>query len=353
MRTPTPYDPDPTYFGGRTKLVVERNKAGRDPGTGQQLYEYDVVEGFVIQSGTDTNCASGVTPWRTWITCEEVVNRCAAGVPHGYIFEVDAFADGPVEAVPVIPAGRFDHEAAAWRSGILYETEDRSTIRDSQGVLSDGSCFYRYVPDRNEGRSGNLAETTGPLQALKLEDEFRADMDRGRVVGQPYPVEWVTVDDPNPQDDTDQSPQAVRKQAQRKDAVFDREEGLWVGPGDSKVYFDCTSGGNQNLGQIWEHDPGRETVTLIFESEANSQLENPDSITVVPQNGDIFICGDSNGEQFVRGLTLDGEIYDFARTVSNNTEFCDATFDPDAQTLYLNQQGERGGFEGDLRAATP
>src|SRR3712207_7807680 len=41
---------------------------------------------------------------------------------------------------------------------------------------------------------------------------------------------------------------AVRKQAQREGAaVFDREEGLWVGPGDSKVYFDCTSGGNQNL----------------------------------------------------------------------------------------------------------
>lgn len=39
------------------------------------------------------------------------------------------------------------------------------------------------------GRPGNLAETTGPLQALKLEDEFRADMDRKRVVGQPYPVE--------------------------------------------------------------------------------------------------------------------------------------------------------------------
>ena len=346
VRTPVPYDPDPTYFGGCTKLVVERNKAGRDRETGQQLYEYTVVESFAIQSGTDTNCAGGVTPWGTWLTCEEVVNRSAAGVPHGYIFEIDAFADGPVEAVPIIPAGRFVHEAAAWRSGILYETEDRSTTRDSRGVLSDGSCFYRYSPGRNVGRSGNLAETTGPLEALKLKNEFRADMDRGRVVGQPYEVEWVLVDDPNPQDDTDQSPQAVRKQAQRKGAaVFDREEGLWVGPGDSKVYFDCTSGGNQNLGQIWEYDPGRETVTLIFEAETNSQLENPDNITVVPQTQDIFVCEDSNGEQFVRGLTLDGEIYDFARTISNNTEFCGAVFDPDAQTLYLNQQGERGGFE--------
>jgi uncharacterized protein len=136
-------------------------------------------------------------------------------------------------------------------------------------------------------------------------------------------------------------------------AVFDREEGLWVGPGDSKVYFDCTSGGNQNLGQIWEYDPGREAVTLVFESETNGQLENPDNITVVPQNGDIFICEEGNGEQFVRGLTLDGEIYDFAQTVSNNTEFCGATFDPDAQKLYLNQHGSAAASRRAPRAATP
>ena len=345
VRTPLPYDPDPVYNAGCTKLVVEREKLGRDRQTGQQLYEYNVVESFAIQSGTDTNCAGGVTPFGSWLTCEEVVNRSAvSGVPHGYIFEIDAFADGPVEAVPITQAGRFVHEAAAWRSGVLYLTEDQSTTRDSNGVLTGGACFYRYTPDQRVGRSGNLAETTGPLEALKLKNEFRADMDRGRVVGQPYEVEWVPIAEPNPQDDTNRSPLAVRNQAQAQGAaVFDREEGLWIGNG--KVYFDCTSGGNQDLGQIWEYDPGRETVTLIFEGTTSTELQNPDNIVVVPQTGDIFICEDGPDEQFVRGLTLDGEIYDFARTISNKTEFCGAVFDPDAQTLYLNQQGERGGFE--------
>jgi hypothetical protein len=51
-----------------------------------------------------------------------------------------------------------------------------------------GSCFYRYIPTPR----GNvaLADTTGPLQDLKLRDEFHANMDTGRAIGVPYRVEW-------------------------------------------------------------------------------------------------------------------------------------------------------------------
>ena len=57
---------------------------------------------------------------------------------------------------------------------------------------------------------------------------------------------------------------------------------------------------------------------------------------------DIFLQEDGNGEQFVRGVTRRGEIYDFARTTANETEFCGGCFDPDGNTLYMNQQGDRG-----------
>ena len=40
---------------------------------------------------------------------------------------------------------------------------------------------------------------------------------------------------------------------------------------------------------------------------------------------------------------LGGEIYNFAKTETNDSEFCGSCFDPDGQTLYVNQQGERGG----------
>ena len=333
------YDEDPRMRAGCTKLVVRREAEG----------VYTLVDHFAIQGGTDNNCAGGVLPFKKWITCEEVVRRGATGKKHGYSFEVDATAEGPVPARPILAAGRFAHEACVWRSGVLYQTEDRRlkpTLVVPPAIPAagqGGSCFYRYIPDRRVGQSDNLADTTGPLQALKLRNEFRANMDVGRVVGVPYKVEWVTVDNPDHEDDSDNTAAATRFQAQLKGAaVFDRMEGAWVGAGDSKIYFDCTVGGEQYLGQVWEYDPGQETVTLIYESTDVARLEGPDNVVVVPKTGDIFLCEDANAPQFVRGLTLDGELYDFAQSVNNDTEFAGACFDPDGQTLYLNQYGQRG-----------
>jgi uncharacterized protein len=327
------YDEDAEYWAGCTKLVVRREAEG----------VYTLVDDFAILGGTDNNCAGGVLPFERWLTCEEVVRRSlVTGKKHGYVFEVDAQSDVPVAAMPIVGAGRFAHEAAVWRAGILYLTEDRN-------LSLGGSCFYRYVPDQPVGRYDNLAMTTGVLQALKIRGEERANMDSGRLVGVPYPVEWVTVDDPDPEDDTDNRRDnvphftPVRFQAQNKGAAyFDREEGMWVGPGGAKIYFDCTAGGAQDLGQIWEYDPGREVLTLMYESTSAESLEGPDNIVVVPQTGDLFVCEDATAPQYVRGLTQYGELYDFALALNNNSEFAGACFDPDTQTLYLNQYGERG-----------
>ena len=354
--SPTPYDP--SVRAGNTKLVVRRDKVG------QESYVYTVEDSFTILGGTSTNCAGGVLPFKKWLTCEEVVKGPTFGPPpggpsllkHGYIFEIDAMADTAVEALPILGAGRFAHEATVWRSGVLYQTEDRS-------LAQGGACFYRYIPDSRVGRSGNLAETTGPLHALKIKGEFRANMDTGRVIGVPYEVEWVPIDEPDHEDDTDMRQDRVpgftpvRFQAQdRGAAVFDRQEGMWVGTGGAKIYFDCTDGGPQNLGQVWEYDPGRETLTLIYESTNPGLLKHPDNVVIVPQTGDMFLCEDSSIlPQFIRGLTLDGEIYDFAQALIGQTEFAGACFDPDGQTLYVNQYGMRSVSDNapDLPAGPP
>lgn len=339
---------DPKAFGGNTKIEVERQAAGIDPATGQTLYKYSVVRDFAILGGTSTNCAGGIRAPHTWLSCEEVVRVSEGGIKHGYIFEVDAHANGPVAAIPVQQAGRRAHEAAAERAGIIYMTEDRRVTPDAAAPRRFiGACFYRYRPVINA--NGPLAATSGPLEALKLKNEFQANMDDRRIVAAPYPVEWVPIDHPDHDDDSDDRRDRVpgqtpnRIQAQDKGAAFfNRLEGMWVGPGEGKVYFVATAGGPMGLGQVWQYDPDREEITLVYESADADALQNPDNITVVPATKDILICEDGAGTDYIRGVTAEGEIFDFMQPAENPTELCGVCFDPDGHTLYVNQQGVRG-----------
>jgi secreted PhoX family phosphatase len=314
------YDNDPNVRGGNTKLVVDRSSRR-------------VIESFAVLAGTHTNCAGGVTPWGSWITCEEIFNYGATennttpgtGVPHGFAFEVPADADGPVDAVPIRPAGRFAHEAVAWLDGALYETEDQGN-----------AAFYRFVPKRRPREFGDLASFGGTLEALVVRGRPNLDMDDVNP-GESYPVEWVRIEEPNPLTNT------VRTEAQSKGAaIFNRTEGIWAS--ENSVYFDCTSGGDAGAGQLWKFTPrGRDggEVELIFESPGPDVLDAPDNLVLVPATGDVLLQEDGGGDQFVRGVTRRGEIYDFAHTVVNSTEFCGGCFSPDGRTFFVSQQGDR------------
>ena len=296
---------------------------------------------FLSLVGTIRNCAGGITPWNTWVTCEENVQKAEFTYEqdHGYNFEVPVTTSpGLVEAIPLKAMGRFYHEAIAVdnRTGIVYQTEDRN-----DGLL------YRFLPEEQ----GQLAKG-GKLQALVLKDLKSADTRNWKTrkhkfapwTYQPIPkleklsAAWVDIENvESPEDD-------LRKQGVegKYAALFARGEGIWFSGSD--FYIACTNGGFVQKGQIWRYTPSpyegtsREekepgTIELFLEPNDSNLLENADNLTVAPW-GDLIICEDGSKDQYIVGVTPEGNTYQFARNASNTSEFAGSTFSPDGFNTF-------------------
>ncbi len=60
------------------------------------------------------------------------------------------------------------------------------------------------------------------------------------------------------------------------------------------------------------YDARQETITLLFESPSRARLELPDNLCISPQNSSL-LCEDGPDENYLRGITPAGGIFDFAR----------------------------------------
>ena len=320
--------------GGTTTLVVDRDGL--------------LIRDFASLGGTVRNCAGGPTPWGSWISCEENVSTPATSgtvtKKHGYCFEVPSDLGEGVDPIPIVDAGRFNHEAVALdhKTGILYETEDRSD-----------SCFYRYISHRHSHRHGHLQDG-GSLYAMAIRPNVFSScdgtplptIDRGNGIysvdtrrgmqsflRQPLPVHWVLLDDVDPVGDT------LRFEAHAKGAaIISRGEGAWsTARRGRKIYFVATSGGDVANGQVFEYDPRYETLTLIVESTSSTILDNPDNITVAP-DGTLYLCEDGGGTDYVVGVDKNGDIFPFLQHQFGTGEFAGACFSPDGRFMFVNNQ---------------
>jgi secreted PhoX family phosphatase len=308
--------------GGTTNIVLDAKTL-------------QVKRQFRSLGGTIRNCSGGITPWGTWLSCEETTLRpgIAGGEgldqAHGWVFEVPAAARGLVDPVPLRALGRFNHEAACVdpATGIVYQTEDR-----------DDSVLYRFIPKV----PGKLAEG-GRLQAMVIEGlaDTRNWNGAAMAVGKPYPVRWVDCEDVEaPADD-------LRQRAAAKGAsLVARGEGIHMGVkrSQSEVFVCSTSGGAKQLGQIFRLVPGHagkpDMIELFFESLSTDQFNYGDNITVGP-NGHLIVCEDQYTavvDNHIRGITPDGRAYTIAR-LRAQTEFAGACFSPDGKVLFVNAYG--------------
>ncbi|HUE78354.1 MAG TPA: alkaline phosphatase PhoX [Sphingomicrobium sp.] len=320
-------------LGGTTTLVWD-------------MRQQRLLRSHLSLAGTCGNCAGGPTPWGSWLTCEETIEKDAPLVsrPHGWVFEVPSQATGLVDPVPLTAMGRFIHEAAIVdpRTGIAYLSEDRPD-----------SLFYRFLPNVR----GQLSRG-GRLQALGLADQRERDLrnwpaDGSRFAGQGQAlavggsaaVRWIDmdgVDSPN----GDLKDRGFAKGALR----FARGEGLALGRAGqtSELYFCCTMGGPARLGQVWRYrpssseggageaaNPGR--LQLFVETGDAARLKNPDNVAVTPWGG-LILCEDGADDQpqYLRGVTPQGRLYSLA--ANSYSEFAGACFSPDGRILFVNAQ---------------
>ena len=234
---PTTYDPGAA--GGTTTLMLS-------PSLRTQ-------EEYVSLGGTAINCSGGITPWKTWLTCEETEDR--AGVngytkDHGWIFEVDPYDNRRNAApFPLRDMGRFMHEAVAVDpdTGILYETEDAF----SGAPLGS---YYRFLPNQPQGGYGSL-RAGGTLQALHVPG--LEDLSTVRETGTTFTgIEWFDVPDPYA------TTTPTRAQDYPKPITRGQKlEGAWWGNADHSAYFvssfarpaDGSAGSHE--GQVWRYDP--------------------------------------------------------------------------------------------------
>ncbi len=345
---------DPMTGGGTTTIRVTR--------------EGEVLSAHASLVGTQMNCSGGQMPWGAWITCEETINgpdvapdfTGASNVSltkrHGFIFEVPV--DGTATAVPIEAAGRFAHEAVSYdpHEGRLYLTEDN---------FGFPSGFYRYTPPIHPKKNGFLADG-GTLEMLRVVGMPQAHLEAAQGQGTTYDVDWVPIEDPNPSfpytpgvpapTTNNDALKYVGDQGRAQGAAhFSRNEGQVFDKGI--VYFTSTQGGGppevvtpaadgygNGTGQVWAYDTRRHQLTCIFQSPDDDVLDFPDNITTSAK-GTLVICEDSTGDNFVRGLTRKGELFDIALNRMEGRfgdEFAGSTFSPDGKTLFVNIQASRG-----------
>jgi secreted PhoX family phosphatase len=292
-----------SQIGGVTRIVI-------DP------VSYERISSNLVLVGTSRNCQGGWSP-DGWLSAEEPY--LSPGDLHGWVFVCDPEASTVQAPRRITSFGQMNHEAA-WidpETMICYETEDESD-----------ACFYRHVP------TSPSDPYTGRLQAMKVVGRNGFDFNTASRTGESWQIEWVDV----PAGSGD-----LRDRAQSAGAAtMTKGEGLWVASGE--VWFNASRGGPggpaNGKGQVFRlvHDQGGGTLTLIAQGTGESELENPDCMSLTPW-GDLFMCEDGGGTQYVRILHRDGTVSTFAKNARDSVEVAGVCFSPDGKCMFLNLFG--------------
>lgn len=292
----------PTREGGW--IYVSNSEVPRLPpalkgGVGAVRFAPDgrIERAYRILDDTSINCAGGLTPWHTWLSCEEF--------SRGQVFECDPWGERAAVVRPAL--GVFKHEAAAVdpRTGMVYLTEDEPDGR-----------FYRFVPQRLTDR-GHPDLRAGTLEV---------------AVRQGDRITWTPVPDPRFTGETPTRAQVPGS------AVFNGGEGLWHH--DGTMYF-TTKGDDR----VWAYEIASSRLRVLYDRAnfgAMAPLRGVDNVTVACC-GDVLVAEDGGSMQVVV-VQPSGTVLPLVQVVGHpDSEITGPAFDPSGTRLYFSSQRGPGG----------
>lgn len=261
----------------------------------------EIVDAYSILDRTNRNCAGGRTPWKTWLSCEEI--------DKGQVWECDPFGQKTAQARSAL--GLFRHEAVAVdnKKKQFYLTEDET----------DG-CLYRYTAQSFD-TLGNPNFNSGILEVAEV------------INGQVGAVRWHPLPDPLAVS------LPTRKQIPNC-TPFNGGEGIWYY--QNIVYF-STKGDNR----VWAYNVQDSSLAIIYDAALflKPVLTGVDNITGNAV-GELLVAEDKGNMQIV-ALTLDKIVPVVKVANQSNSEITGLAFSPDGSRLYFSSQRGKTGNSGD------
>lgn len=356
--------------------------------------------------GMLNNCASGRTPWGTYLTCEETTDNYLDPTQpeqnYGWVVEIDPYQElaAPTKRTAL---GRFDHE------NVAHMTDSNRRVAFYMGDDATPGCIYKFVPDRaysESSRAANIdlldygtlyvarfnADGTGEWRALVQGENglLPGASDPGNVSQSTTPPTPAIVDFDSQADVLINTKSAARVAG---GTVMDRPEWLTVAPDNSAIYCTLTNNSgrqvtdaanprNRNLhGHIikfkengdsplattftWEifllaGDPGLASGGSNLVGNINGDtFSSPDGIRIDPQ-GRLWVQTDHSvpGNSGVTGTTIDqafghNAMFHIDQTSKQSKRFlvgplgCEITgiaYTPDLATFFINIQHPTGNW---------
>lgn len=339
------------------------------------------IAGSKYAIGTSANCAGGVTPWNTILTCEEnydynygevdMINKKRTLVKesvqdsqwekyfkyppehYGWVVEVNPYTG---KAKKLTGIGRYAHECATVRQAadgrcVVYSGDDKN----------DG-CLYKFIADKpNSLESGQL---------------YVADTQKGRWIPLDYKKHKVLQKHYN--DQTDVLVYARKAAIQIGGTPLDRPEDIEINPKDQAVFVSLSNNkpkGNYHGSILKLEEKDNNPFALEFRARVflaggqGTMFSCPDNLAF-DRKGNLWLTCDISGGAMNKGtyksfgnnglyyIPMSGPEAGMVLQVAsapNDAELTGPCFAPDGRSLFLSVQhpGERSKSLNDLTSHWP